>query len=182
MAEISDPDNPSAPMRAPATTPRLRLGCTALVAVGFAAALAFVPPAHAQIYRSVDAQGHVKYSDTPSPGATLVHVDSLAGTHSSAASGGSSADSSLTALEKQSAQIHQQVQRQEAQRAVATDVAQARAKQCTQARANYQKLIQARRIYEKGKNGAREYLSDQAAEQMRVQAEMAMQKACQSSQ
>ena len=29
------------------------------------------------VYRSVDSQGHVQYSDTPVPGAELVHVQSL---------------------------------------------------------------------------------------------------------
>jgi len=28
----------------------------------------------ADVYRSVDAQGHVQYSDTPTPGAELVHM------------------------------------------------------------------------------------------------------------
>ena len=41
--------------------------------------------AFADVYRSVDAQGHVQYSDTPMPGAELIHVQKL-GLNSSTAS------------------------------------------------------------------------------------------------
>ena len=43
------------------------------VAIAILAALPF-SAALADVYRSVDAQGHVLYSDTPTPGAELVRV------------------------------------------------------------------------------------------------------------
>src|ERR1039458_7372493 len=41
-----------------------------MMSLPFAAAMA-------DVYRSVDAQGHVQYSDTPTPGAELVHLQKL---------------------------------------------------------------------------------------------------------
>ena len=46
------------------------------VAVALIMSLPFTA-AMADVYRSHDAQGHVQYSDTPTPGAELVHVQKL---------------------------------------------------------------------------------------------------------
>jgi hypothetical protein len=64
------------------------------------------------------------------------------------------------------------------QRAVQTDVAQAREQQCKQAQENYTKAIQSRRIYKSDKDGEREYLTDADADAYRLQLRTEMQAAC----
>jgi len=54
----------------------------------------------------------------------------------------------------------------------------ARTEQCKQAKERYEKLIISRRVYREGKNGEREYLSEDQAEQQRLQARMDMQQVC----
>ncbi|MGB8327062.1 MAG: DUF4124 domain-containing protein [Steroidobacteraceae bacterium] len=62
--------------------------------------------------------------------------------------------------------------------AVQQDVAQKRAEQCKQAKAEYEKAVAARRIYKTNKNGEREYLNDADADKMRLQARASMDEAC----
>jgi hypothetical protein len=131
----------------------------------------------ADVYRSVDAQGQVHYSDTPTPGAELVHVQKL-GMQNSAPSAASDAK----ALAKSDAQVHTELAQQNAQRAVQQDVEQTRADQCKKATADYDQSVQARRIYKPGADGEREYMSDADADQMRTSLRLAMQNACGSSQ
>lgn len=133
--------------------------------------------ARADIYRSVDAQGHVQYSDTPSPGAELVYSGDLHGPSSSA----SSESNKLPSLAQQSEQISQQIAQQAANRAVEKDLADARSKQCEQARQMYQQSIDARRLYKTGADGERQYLSDDEADQQRVKYRLAMESACEGS-
>jgi uncharacterized protein DUF4124 len=145
--------------------------------------------AMADVYRSVDAQGHVQYSDTPTPGAELIHVQGQNVT------GGTTAPSSTPAttpasttppptqtLAKSNNQIQDQINHDAAQRAVQQDVAQTRADQCKKATDDYDQSIQARRIYRSGADGEREYLTDAEADQMRMNLRLAMQNACGSSQ
>jgi len=141
----------------------------------------------ADVYRSVDPQGQVHYSDTPTPGAELVHVQKLGINSSSlnASSSKSSASSGMSdtkALAKSDAQIQDQLGQQNAQRAVQQDVEQTRAEQCKKATTDYDQAVQARRIYKPGADGERDYLSDAEADQQRLNLRMAMQSACGNSQ
>ncbi len=129
----------------------------------------------ADIYRSVDAQGHVQYSDTPSPGAELVSSSDVRPTANTATSPGTFKAPSLA---QQSEQISQQLAQQEAARAVERDTADAHSKQCTQAKQNYQQSIQAHRLYKMGTDGERQYLTDDEADQQRVNDRIAMETAC----
>lgn len=130
--------------------------------------------AAANVYRSIDAQGHVQYSDTPSPGAVLVSTTDAG----SAAPISDEASSARQALEKAAADASEQVAQEEAQRAVEKDTAAAHAAQCKQAQDVYQKSITARRLYTVDAKGNRQYMSDTQADQQRVQYRMAMQAAC----
>jgi len=126
----------------------------------------------ADVYRSVDAQGHVQYSDVPSPGAQLVST-----------ADNSTADNAPTSTSpatpsQQGDQISQRLAAQAAARQVAQDTAQTRAEQCKQAQEQYQKSIDARHIYRTDASGNREYLSDQEADQQRVNYRLAMEAAC----
>jgi len=134
----------------------------------------------ADVYRSVDAQGHVLYSDTPTPGAELVKI-SNSSQHFSSLSSSSSAPKAAAPPPPQvktADSSHDQQARDEAKRTVATDEAQTRADQCKKASDTYQANLAARRIYSQNADGERTYLSDADAEQARVNAKLAMDEAC----
>jgi hypothetical protein len=143
--------------------------------------------AQADVYRSIDAQGHVQYSDTPTPGAELVHVQ---GSTSGGASLGSAPPTPARAnpvnpaqsLTKANEQTQETLDKQAAQKAVQQDVDQTHVDQCAKAKADYEQAIQARRIYKTGADGEREYLSDADAETQRVNLRLQMQNLCGSSQ
>jgi len=135
--------------------------------------------AAADIYRSVDAQGHVQYSDTPSPGAQRMTGADLSDTppaDNPPADTGKSGSPSTSGDP-----ISEQLARQAAARAVQQDTAQTHAQQCKQAQDTYQQSIDAHRLYKTGPNGERQYLNDDEAEQQRVNYQLAMQAACKSS-
>jgi Domain of unknown function (DUF4124) len=132
----------------------------------------------ADVYRSVDAQGHVLYSDTPMPGAELVRR----GSHGVPVSQGSS----LTAAPKPApAQpspgtkaADDQVAQANAARTVQNDVAQNRAEQCKQAKEVYEKSVVARRIYNVAPDGTRTYMTDDEAEKNRINNKLQMDEIC----
>ena len=146
--------------------------------------------AHADVYRSVDAQGQVHYSDTPTPGAELVHVQrgggglapsssSLAASaKSSSSSSSSSAPTPPQTVAKANAQVQDTLAKQATEKAVQQDLEQTRADQCTKAKSDYEAAIAARRIYKSGTDGERQYLTDDEAEQQRVNLHQAMDTAC----
>ena len=144
-------------------------------AVAIAILIPLLGAARADIYRSVDAQGHIQYSDTPSPGAELVY----SGDSHSTASNTASESSKLPSWAQRSEQISQNLASQAAARAVERDTNDAHSKQCQQARQMYQQAIQARRLYKVGEDGERQYMSDDEAGEQRVKYKLAMDTACQ---
>lgn len=151
-------------------------------------AAAAATAARADVYRSVDAQGHVQYSDTPTPGAELVRVQrgGLTGTSSlnsaptpaSSAAPGERTQPAAPAPASNAISAQADIDKQNAQKAVQQDVEQTRADQCKKATDDYQASLAARRIYRTGPNGERDYLTDDEAEQQRVTLRQAMQSAC----
>jgi hypothetical protein len=127
--------------------------------------------ANADIWKWVDADGHVQYSDRWTPGAVLIKSE-----HSS-----NVADQKQQPNDSDK-RITAQLNREEAQRQVQKDEAAAHAEQCKKATDHYNQLISARRIYNTDSNGDRQYLSDAQADQERVQAKMDMDTACTGSQ
>jgi hypothetical protein len=153
---------------------------TAIAALSLSLAVA---AAQADVYRSVDAQGHVEYSDTPTPGAELVRVQ-RGGDMSSSLNAARSAPPPPTpaqALARDNAHSQDDLNRQNAQKAVQQDVEQTRADQCKKATDDYQASVAARRIYRTGADGEHEYLTDDEADQQRLNLRLAMQNACGSS-
>ena len=141
--------------------------------------------AQADVYRSVDAQGQVHYSDTPTPGSELVHVQRGGGgiafnSTTAAAVKTSTAAAAASAGAKGNANAPPQdpLAKQAAEKAVQQDVEQTRAEQCTKAKSDYEAAIAARRIYKTGTDGERQYLSDDEAEQQRINLHQAMDTAC----
>ncbi len=143
-------------------------------AVAIAILIPLLGAARADIYRSVDAQGHVQYSDTPSPGAELVY----SGDPRSASSSSAPEPSKLPSWAQRSEQISQSIASQAAARAVERDTTDAHSKQCQTARQMYQQSIQARRLYKMGEDGERHYMSDDEAGEQRVKYTLAMDTAC----
>ncbi len=130
----------------------------------------------ADIWKWVDAQGTVHYSDRPVPGAVLVKGPDTAGDTSS-----SEPDSDQKSLDASSKQITGDLDHEAAVRKVQQDEAAQKAEQCKEAQDRYDKAIHARRIYTTDENGNRQYLSDDDAEKQRVQAELDVQNFCGSS-
>jgi hypothetical protein len=122
------------------------------------------------VYRTVDAQGHVEYTDTPTPGSELVHV---VGGHVA-----SQAPAKIDGAKRADEQLSQE----SAQRAMQSDLAQARTEQCKKATEAYQQSIRARRIYKTDDDGSKEYLSDADADQIRLNNRLEMESACKDSQ
>ena len=118
--------------------------------------------AHADVYRWTDAQGRVQYSDRWVPGSTLIKSTS---TRPAAEAPAQSDQQKLAASNSNLAQ--QQAQR-ETEQAVKQDVAASKAEQCKKVSDAYQKSIESRRLYKEGKNGEREYVSDQEADAYRA--------------
>jgi hypothetical protein len=133
----------------------------------------------ADVFRSVDAQGHVQYSDTPTPGAELIRMNSQRiPIRSVPVTTSASTTSKPASLAQSGDQIHQQLEQEATARAVKNDVAQTRADQCKKATDAYNGSVQARRIYKTGADGEREYLSDDEAEKARVTNKVEMESAC----
>jgi hypothetical protein len=131
----------------------------------------------ADIYRSVDAQGHVQYSDTPSPGAEL--ITSSAEIRPESTTSTSAESTSKSRLLQESQHVSATLATQAAQQEVEREVSALHRQQCKQAQQVYQQSIQARRIYKVGPGGERNYLTDDEADQQRVNNRLAMEAACQ---
>jgi hypothetical protein len=134
-----------------------RILATAVALLGVTAA------AHADVYRWTDSQGHVQYSDRWVPGSTLIKSTS----HGPGAPD-RPAQTEQQKLAASNANVSQQQAQRETEQAVKQDVAASRAEQCKHATEAYQKAIQSRRMYKEGKDGQREYVSDQDADAYRA--------------
>jgi hypothetical protein len=124
--------------------------------------------ASAVVYKWVDAQGKVQYGDRP-PDGVHAEVVELLGTHSNrgaAPAPSRSAPSTPTASETK--------------KAVDSDVAQTREKQCTDAQDRYKKLIEGRRLYKTGDNGERQYLTSEEIDSERLNAKRDIDEICNS--
>jgi len=136
---------------------------------------ALVAPA-ADVYRYVDAQGGIHYTDTWVPGSTLIKMDHRA------TSGGAPPATTRTAQSQQATapanKVAADLARQADERAVHADVAQAREDDCTKAKDSYDKAVRSRRIIKTDKEGQREYLSEADADAYRLQLRQDVQSAC----
>lgn len=151
--------------------------CSMLVASG-----AFV--ATADVYRWVDANGSVHYSDVPTQGAVLIRSGSKAipqqrSNDSYAAQ--NSADAQRDRQAGINGAISDRLADENTARAVQDDIAKKRGEQCKEATKRYDTSIASRRLYRPGANGERVYLSDAEIDLARVQARAERDTACGSS-
>jgi hypothetical protein len=147
-----------------------------LVAVAILASLP-LSAAVADVYRSIDAQGHVLYSDTYTPGAQLIKTDAQSHLNMAVANP-SPGVAKPSSPPPKGADSTDQATRDAATKAVQADVAQTHADQCKKAQDYYQQIIQARRVYSSDSSGQRQYMSDADAEQARIDAKLQMDTYC----
>jgi len=125
-----------------------------------------------EVYKSVDAEGHVVYSDrgaTKTAPKTPVHVDQPD-------------PAEVARLAKEQEVLKAEDQARAKQQAIddknkATD-AHKKEVACTNARNYYFRLIDSRRIYHPTDNGDRVFYSDDDADALRQKAKQAMNRAC----
>jgi len=123
--------------------------------------------ARADVFRWVDEQGVIHYSDEWVPGSVVVKTTMRP--HDASGAAPSSAANTRGA---------DQASDQANSRAVQQDVAKARDSQCSWAKDRYMKAIASRRVYKEGKDGEREYMTDTEADAYREQARKDVQQAC----
>jgi hypothetical protein len=133
-----------------------------------AALLAWSTLASAVVYKWVDAQGKVEYGDQP-PDGVHAEVVELLGTHNSRAAATPAAAAAKPAPTPS-----------ETKKAVDSDVAQTREKQCADAQDRYKKLIEGRRLYKTGDNGERQYLTSEEIDAERLNAKRDIDTICNS--
>lgn len=143
--------------------------CIATACILGATSLAF---AAGDIYRWKDANGTWHYADQPQPGAELVSgtrkpPPAPATTAPTPAQPGNAA--TPPPLPPVSSQVAQEVRAQ---------AATAKAEQCKKAEDDYQKSIQARRMYRTDDKGNRTFLSNDELDAARLQARSARDLAC----
>ena len=121
------------------------------------------------VYEWTDGHGEVHYTDQWVPGAKIIRTDTAHRTNTSSA---------IQAIQSESDAASGAIKQQQAAQAVQEDEAKARAARCTKEKAEYQQLIQSRRIYKTDKSGERQYLSDADADAARLKARQAMEADC----
>jgi hypothetical protein len=141
------------------------------ISIALAALAAVVTAAHADVYKTVDAQGQVHYSDQWSPGAEIIKGDHSRATSAPEAAPPPAANDHTLAPDPSKSAAAKQVQ---------SDMEALRAEQCKQLKDQYDKLIHARRIYQPPSDASapRQYLSDADADAERVKTRQAMDEAC----
>ncbi len=148
------------------------MGGAAVITAGLLFAAVMAPAPADQVYKSVDAQGHVTYSDRPNTSAaqkTDVTVQQA-----------DPAEAKRLAKERQLLNAEDDQRKKQDAAADKSKAQQDHDKQarCQNARANYNSLKDVRRIYKTDADGNRTYLSDTEADAQREAARQVMNTAC----
>jgi hypothetical protein len=165
-------------------TPGRRLIHMAL-ACGVAAFLAgawLTASADSTVYKWIDTQGRIHYSDRPPPAdGRLLAIETAPSAHSHVATidrpSASSAGPAPSSAVKPSAAAGAASPQLKA--AVANDVASARVEQCKQAQDKYQGYIRSRRLFREGPDKEHVFLTDAEIETERLNAKREADEACQ---
>ena len=131
--------------------------------------------AHADVYRWVDPQGHVQFSDRWVPGSELVKTDKAKQNHNAGTPRQSAAQSTLAAS---NSAIADQKAQANAVATVQQEVAKNRAEDCKNATERYDKAIKARRIFKTAADGSKQYISDAEADAYSAQSLLDKNAAC----
>src|SRR6267378_1488677 len=143
----------------------------------FAALVAWSGMAGAVVYKWVDAQGKVQYGDRP-PDGVRAEVVELLGTH--VARTASTRASEPAPAPKATNRDQPNQDDASVRKAVDSDVAQTREKQCADAQDRYKKMIEGRRLYKTGANGERQYLTSEEIDSERLNAKRDVDATCNS--
>ena len=132
--------------------------------------------ASADVFRWVDAQGRVHYSDRPdSDKAVRIGIVSHASDPDAIAARAQSENDQRAKADAQQAQQHST---QNTASAVQKDVEKSREGQCKEAKEHYRIAIESQKLYRVGKNGEREYLTSQEIDEARLNARKDMDTVC----
>ena len=140
----------------------------------FAALVAWSGMAGAVVYKWVDAQGKLQYGDRP-PDGVHAEVVELLGTHT-----GRSVSTRSDSAAAASNPVATGRPPKRTKKAVDSDVAQTREKQCAEAQDRYKKLIEGRRLYKTGADGERQYLTSDEIDSERLNAKRDVDAICNS--
>ncbi len=137
-------------------------------------------PVLADVYKWLDPQGRVHYSDRPPPAdAKLLSVESGAGTHhAERAPPAPAAAPALRAAAPAPLPPGTPQEMARLKQSVDTDVSATRAAQCKTAQEHYQGYVNSRRIFKEGANKERIYLTDAEADAERVNARRDVEELC----
>lgn len=140
--------------------------------------------AMADVYRWVDANGGVHYSDVPNQGAVLIRGSSknIPQPRNDSYAAQNSADAQRDRQAGTDGAISDRLNQESTARAVQDDVTKKRGEQCKEATKRYEQSITSRRLYRLGANGERVYLTDAELDKARVQARTDRDTACSSPQ
>jgi hypothetical protein len=140
------------------------------ISIALATLAAVATAAQADVFKSVDAQGQVHYSDQWSPGAQLIMGDHAHPAPTPEAPAPAPSDHT-PAPDAAKAAAAKQVQ---------SDMSALRAEQCKQLKEQYDKVLRARRISQPGGDSSapKQYMSDAEADAERVKTRQAMDEAC----
>jgi hypothetical protein len=130
--------------------------------------------ASAVVYKWVDAQGKLQYGDSP-PDGVHAEVVELPGNHAASTP---TQRPAAVASTPPAPPAHPD---DSVKKAVDSDVAQVREKQCADAQERYKKLIEGRKLYKTGPDGERQYLSSDEIDAERLSAKQDVDTICNSS-
>jgi Domain of unknown function (DUF4124) len=158
---------------------------SAMLAVLGLAGLLIATIGHADgtVYKWVDEQGRVHYSDRPPPGQES-KAETVANPYAKAtvkAAAPATAGAAAPGAAANGKPGQPGVAADDPKKKVAADVAAAHAEDCGKARDAYETAIRSRRLYRTGENNERVYLTDAELDQTRVESRRLMDEACGSS-
>lgn len=155
-------------------------GWLAAVATVVLACSFVATPAGAAVYKWVDPQGRIHYSDRPPPPeGKLLSVDTSYEHYRSGVTAQPAASRAATSGTQPSAAAPLGANAEaQLKQAVANDVANTRSEQCKQAQDRYANYVRSRRLYKEGPNKERVYLTDAELETERLNAKRDADEAC----
>lgn len=128
-----------------------------------------------EVYKTVDSQGRVTYSDQPSPNATRIKIDPV---HKDASSERDRISKQMQSYAQADAQRSEAATTQQHTQAEKEAAEQRRQQACKQARDRYLTFKEARRPYRRDDQGNRVYYSSAEIDAERAAAEKDMNRIC----
>jgi len=130
----------------------------------------------ADVWRWIDRDGGVHYSDVPVEGAT--RVEGVVSRSTNPETLARRTDAEREQRSQVATRDTQQRAEQDTVNAVQQDVSRSREEQCKKAQEQYKTAVESQRLYRVGKDGEREYLTDVELTEARVNARKAVNELC----